>query len=369
VSLNNHYTNDAIYREKTGEVAAAWDVQHSLTGGPVWQWRCFHSLTAPGRLDRFCIRGASGKSQYHWGAEAQFLEVKADLANISSTPSAWFKIRALVPTRPLPLRPRLKIPVALSRCPQAPHDLPPRFSSHPLRSPRRPTPKTLTLAHPRPRAQATAPGHGRRRHAPLAGGRVPGLPRAPCRHDQGAHHRYVPPLPPSISPPLRRWILNGFGGSWGSGAFDRWVPGWLIWFILLEFFWQTWRSSTSSATQVSSRLAPPIRCTWVSNSCDSVAVVPEWLGLGGGWLGEVLVISVLVTGRGNLFVWILVLVWGSLLLTSIYPGFCWIFSSTLMVWEIWPVRESFCAFYLLGKRFDGNSLLGPVLPAFDLLAD
>jgi hypothetical protein len=130
---------------------------------------------------------------------------------------------------------------------------PPRFSSHPLRSPRRPTPKTLTLAHPRPRAQATAPGHGRRRHAPLAGGRVPGLPRAPCRHDQGAHHRYVPPLPPSISPPLRRWILNGFGGSWGSGAFDRWVPGWLIWFILLEFFWQTWRSSTSSATQVSSR--------------------------------------------------------------------------------------------------------------------
>jgi hypothetical protein len=81
------------------------------------------------------------------------------------------------------------------------------------------------------------------------------------------------------------------------------------------------------------------------------------------------VISVLVTGRGNLFVWILVLVWGSLLLTSIYPGFCWIFSSTLMVWEIWPVRESFCAFYLLGKRFDGNSLLGPVLPAFDLLAD
>lgn len=107
--------------------------------------------------------------------------------------------------------PSLTLPPAASKnpggscCPQAPLPPvpPPRLAPS--------LPKTLTLASP---ALPAAPGDGRRRHAPHAGRRVPGLSRAAGRHDQSAHHRYArthaaapPPHPISPSPSgIRRFV-------------------------------------------------------------------------------------------------------------------------------------------------------------------
>lgn len=129
------------------------------------------------------------------------------------------------------------------------------------------------------------------------------------------------------------------------------------------FFLQTWRSSTSSVTQVSSRAhalrrfaapAPRIRTIWWRSRCFS----PETCGLRRRLTRRLCVIFVFVAERRKLFV-DLALVWG-------WFGFSlrsspWISREFVLCWfwEFWPSssRQSFSAFYPEQKSLVGNSEL------------
>lgn len=106
---------------------------------------------------------------------------------------------------PSPLRPLLKILVAGSRCPQAVKLLlllPPSPSQAPTPPCSQPPQNPSPSPSPSPSSPTPALGDGRRRHAPHAGRRVPGFPRAAGWYDQSAHHRYAPapyPFLPSLA--------------------------------------------------------------------------------------------------------------------------------------------------------------------------